>query len=107
MSTLIGKFSKDGVDYYFDYSTESGTPLKAMRLEEYREHYRRLHGRLGLTKLGERLERADAKGTSARKRESLEEMLKGNKAGEGQAELSTQEVIDLLMAKRSVGAPAS
>jgi hypothetical protein len=104
MSTLIGKFSKDGTDYYFDYSTESGEPAKAMRLEEYREHYLKLHGRIGLSKLGDRLGRADAKGTSAHKRANLDDMLKGNKAGDGHRELSTQEVIDLLLTRRGEAA---
>lgn len=106
MASFIGKFNKNGTDYYFDYSTETGIPSGAMAREEFRENYARLHGRVGLAKLTERLERADSKGTSAHKRNTLDEMLKGNRAGEDAKELSTTEIIDLLMAQRERGRAA-
>ena len=65
MPVLIGKFSHHGTNYYFDYSTESKEPSAAMNLAEYREYYRKTHGRLAFDKLAERLERADAKGERA------------------------------------------
>ncbi len=101
MATFIGKFNRDGTDYYFDYSTATGLPSNAMAREEYRAHYGKVHGRLGLAKLAERLERADAKGTSAHKRKDLNDMLKGNRAGGGSKELSASELIDMLMAQRA------
>ena len=106
MPVLIGKFSHHGTNYYFDYSTESKEPSAAMNLAEYREYYRKTHGRLAFDKLAERLERADAKGTSGRMRRDLDDMLKGNRAGEGQRELSTSELIDLLLVRRGAAAPA-
>ena len=106
MSTLIGKFSKNGKSYYFDYSTQDGVASPAMELKAYREHYLKLHGRIGLSKLPERLERADQKGTSSRTRRSLEEMVKGNRAGEGQAELSVDELIEQLLGARTSNPPA-
>jgi hypothetical protein len=107
MAVLIGKFSRNGTNYYFDYSTESKEPSMAMELAEYRAHYSKAHGRVALAKLGERLERADAKGTSGRMRRDLDDMLKGNKAGEGQSELTTDAVIDLLLMRRSTAVPAT
>lgn len=101
MANFIGKFTRNGTTYYFDYSTVTGLPSGALEREEYRERYGKLHGRVGLAKLAERLERADTKGTSAHKRENLEQMLKGNKAGTGQSELTASEVIDLLMVQRA------
>lgn len=107
MATLIGKFSRDGKDYYFDYSTESKEPSMAMELSEYRAHYGKLHGRLALAKLAERLERANAKGTSGRMRSSLDDMLKGNRAGADKRELSTNELIDLLLLRRRESVPTT
>src|SRR5438128_406597 len=79
MSAYIGKFNRNGTDYYFDYSTATGTLSRALVLEEYRERYGKLHGQRGLVKLVERLQRADAKGTSAYKKNGLDDMLKGNR----------------------------
>lgn len=100
MADLIGKFTKDGTSYYFDYSTVTGVPSTALELPAYRERYVKLHGRIGLAKLAGRLERVDAKGTSSHHKKNLDEMLKGNRAGEGGKELSTAEVIDLLVVQR-------
>ena len=107
MAVLIGKFSHNGTNYYFDYSTESKEPSGAMVLAEYRAYYLKTHGRLALAKLSERLERADAKGTSGRMRRDLDDMLKGNRAGENQRELTTPELIDLLLSRRHAAAPAN
>lgn len=102
MPRLIGKFSKGEINYYFDYFTVDGTASPAMRLEEYREHYLRLHGPDGLAKLPQRLERANEKGTSSRRRGSLDDMIKGNRAGEDQAELSAEQLIERLLSQREL-----
>lgn len=104
MASFIGKFIKNGAEYYFNYSPETGIAAGAMQREEFCEHYARRHGKVGLAKLAARLQRADSKGTSAHKRDSLDHMLQGNKAGPDASELTTSEVIDLLLAQRARGA---
>lgn len=56
-----------------------------------------LYGNQGYRELHERVNRAHKYGTSAISRDSLEDLLTGNRAGKDEQELSAQECIDIFL----------
>lgn len=85
---------KDGA--YNIFSTKVDAPYfdQALTLEELTEWYRKEHGEDGMHALPARLGRAHATGCSGRGPDStLAECIEGNKAGEGETELSFDEFV--------------
>lgn len=96
MPRYIVKLTHEGKDYYLDWSTIVDAPVTyGMSLEEFKAYYHDEYGRkeceLGLR---ERLERVEAKGTSARDAcGSLTVLLRTNRAGDNEERLSKKAII--------------
>lgn len=82
-------------DRYFDWSTIVDAPTsEPMTVEEYRAHYQRLHGSIGMDRLDARLRRTDEKGTSAMDYDSWEDVVRGNRAGPDESELPLSSFVE-------------
>jgi hypothetical protein len=101
MSTYIVKLEGK----YFEWSSEWDGPVSlAITLEEFRQRYLDRAVALALQELEERLERVEAKGTSARSDDSAEDTIWVNRAGAGDTCLSRAQIVAYLNAP--VGTPA-
>lgn len=90
MPRYIGKVNGQ----YFEYSTVVDAPVsKLMNLDEFRAYYQEEYGTQHLMQLQQRIDRADAKGTSSLINASFEEMISCNRYGEQHAELSVKDFI--------------
>jgi len=79
--------------YYFEYSTIVDAPVTfGMSLDEFKEYYQVEYGRQGMNGLPERLERVEAKGSSAIDREDATDTLSGNRAGPNESELTVEQI---------------
>jgi len=67
-----------------------------MTREEFEADYREQYGTKGMKELPERLDRAVKFGTSYHKAMSAEDLIRGNRAGEGERELSFDGVMKLV-----------
>lgn len=85
-------------DKYFEWSTIVDAPVTyGMTLEEFTQYYREEYGEQGMRDLPERMERVEAKGTSALAYGSLDELLECNRAGENDEELTREEIAKTLI----------
>ena len=90
MPRHIGKIE----DKYFEYSEVTDAPATIlMSLEEFLEFYLEEYGRASIWSLQERLDRADLKRTSSMLDASFEDMISGNRYGEGGACLSPEDFV--------------
>lgn len=88
MPRYIGKID----DRYFEFSTIVDAPVTyLMPRKEFEAYYLVEYGNSAMYKLAERLERADAKGTSSMMDDSFEEMISCNRYGDGETCLSVGE----------------
>lgn len=102
MPQYIGSFVHEGERWYFDYSTIVDAPVSvAMTLTEYRGYYRKKHGTEGMDGLPARLVRADSKGCSSMDGDTLDDMLRCNRAGKGEKHLKVKQVLEQVMAART------
>lgn len=109
MPTYIGSFERDGVRYFFDYSTLIDAPTScAMTREEYERHYVKQVVREAIQEarrhLPDRLMRAESKGTSSHTDNDLADMLAGNRAGERDEALTVDEVLAMVLFWRGCAA---
>jgi hypothetical protein len=80
-------------DKYFEWSTVVDAPTTyGMTEDELREHVQFQDGKTGLDALPERLARVAVKGTSSHMDASLAELLGCNRAGDGETELTEEQI---------------
>ena len=83
---------------FFNWSTIVDAPTSyAMTREKYEKEYLLEYGRKGMEELPERLERAIKYGTSNIRPQSFTELIKYNRAGPNEEELSMDEILKDVM----------
>lgn len=97
MPRYIVKLPCDGDDYYLEWSSIVDAPVTGgMTLKEFHSYYKEQYGTEGLDRLPERMERVNESGTSDTiNRRPVEDWLAYNRAGEGEACISVEEIIEL------------
>lgn len=101
MPTYICSAEREGVRYYFDYSTVVDAPTTgAMTRREYESYYRSKYGEANTESLLSRLARADARGTSSMLHANLADILSSNRAGPNEERLTVDQVVDLVLSAR-------
>ena len=82
---------------YFEWSTVVDAPVThGMTLSEFEAYYRDKYGSDGFARLPDRLMRADRKGTSSEIHEGIDELIRGNRAGEDESEATRGEIVAML-----------
>jgi len=99
MPTYICSFEKpEGVRRFFLWSTFVDAPVSyACSIAELEDYYRDMYGQAGMGALPARIERAISKGTSSFIDESLHDLVRGNRAGPDETELTYDELIEYIM----------
>lgn len=101
MPTFVIKLDHDKGPFYMEWSTVVDAPTSwGMPLAEFREHYRVRYGEHGIRSLSERLARVEQTGTSEHGPGSAEDMIRGNRAGCDEFELTIGDVIEWYCVKR-------
>lgn len=81
-------------DYYFEWSTIVDAPVTfGMKLDEFKEYYQEAYGTEGMRDLDYRLERVEMFETSSITPTTIKEMIKGNRAGPDETELTIDEIL--------------
>jgi hypothetical protein len=94
----LGRYILHHKGWFFEWSTVVDAPVtQAMTEPEFRSYFLRLHGDHLEAELDERLARAKATGCSAAEGFSLADIVSHNRAGPGEACLSVEEVLALVM----------
>ena len=92
MADLIVKLAPD---CYVEWSTVTDSPISStMTLEQLHGYILDEYGRSGLERLPARLERVESTGTSGLGGTTLDELLLVNRAGDGDAHLTREEIIE-------------
>lgn len=95
--------SKTNTNYYLEWSTVVDAPVTyGMSLDEFMRYYRDAYGSEGMKDLPNRLKRVEEKGTSSQINETVESVIFGNRAGEGETEMSIDEIITEYCVNRPV-----
>lgn len=95
MGQFIVKVTAPDGPRYLEWSTIVDAPVTyGMTLAEFRRHYRREYGASGMRELPERLERAEATGTSSRMHASVDALVENNRAGAGETCLTLAQIVD-------------
>jgi len=83
-------------DYYLQWSTIVDAPVTyGMTLDELKKYYKKYNGLDGMGPLDARLERVEKNGTSGYYPfDNLNNLIKGNRAGDDEKELSKIEIIE-------------
>lgn len=102
MGRFICRFDCDGEARYLEWSTVVDAPVTfGMPLAEFEQYYRSEYGEEGMRHLPERMERVKASCCSARATAwSLDELIKGNRAGYRESELSHEQIVDWYCRRR-------
>ena len=101
MPTYICSFEREGVRYYFDFSSVVDAPTTcALKRREYERHYFRKYGTEGMRDLPARLKRATEKGTSAHGDPDLKATVWLNRAGPKERRISVKKLLDLVLTER-------
>ncbi len=80
-------------NYYFEYSTTADAPLiYGLNRDEFEIYYIEEYGENSIKEFQERMERVEAKGTSALFDKTAEETLSCNRAGPDETELTVDEI---------------
>jgi hypothetical protein len=80
-------------EHYFEYSTIVDAPVTmGMSRAEFDEYYQDVYGTNGMRDLPERMERVEAKGTSAHGDKDAADTLFLNRAGPDETELTVDEI---------------
>lgn len=96
MPRYICKIASNDQSWYLEWSTVVDAPVTfGMSLDEFKEYYQDEYGRSGMYELDKRLERVEAKGTSAHIYDSVDEVISCNRAGQKGSSLSKQQIIDV------------
>lgn len=81
-------------DKYLEWSSIVDGPVThTMTLEEFKDYYEREYGRRGMKRLTEDLKRVEKVGNSTR-RFKTDELIRGNRAGRGDEELTIDEIYE-------------
>lgn len=89
----MGRYIVKIRDFYLEWSTIVDAPITyGLGLVDFVAYYRGQYGAKGMEGLQARLDRADAVGISALDGSTLEGILKGNRAGEGETPLTEPEL---------------
>lgn len=90
----MGRYIVKLNEYYFEYSTVVDAPVTfGMSLDEFKGHYRREYGALGMNGLDERLRRVEQNGTSCRLENNTPELvMSDNRAGPDESRLTLNEI---------------
>ena len=98
MPTYIIKLTDENTqkDYYLEWSTIVDAPVTSgMALDKFKKNYKRRYGLNGVSTLDARLERVEKNGTSGYSPfANLNDLIKGNHAGDDGKELSKIEIIE-------------
>lgn len=79
---------------YLEWSTIVDAPTtEGMTLSEFREYYKQRYGTSSMDEFADRMQRVDETGTSSLMGESLDSLISGNRAGEGETTLTKEEII--------------
>ncbi len=101
MPRYIIKLTDNDVDYFLEWSTIVDAPVTyGMPLEEFQEYYRERYGSEGMRELEQRLERCKAYGTSCYNTTSIAELIKHNRAGVNEIELTLEQIIEQFIRNR-------
>ena len=94
MGTYIVKIPCDGIDYYLEWSSIVDAPVTyGMTLDEFMSYYKSEYGNNGLRGLDKRMKRVNETGTSDTvSRRPLNEWIRGNRAGDNEAELTLDQI---------------
>jgi len=106
MPRYIVKIPHKGQDYYMDWSTIVDAPVThGMPLEEYKIYYRDEYGRQAFEgfEFEQRMKRVEEKGTSSMMHENVEDLVSYNRAGDKEACLDLQGIIQRYIVDRSKG----
>lgn len=91
MGTFIIKL--DGL--YLEWSSVSDSPVTfGMTREQFERRYLKKHGTDGMRDLPDRMARVEAKGTSPREDDDVDDTIWLNRAGPGQTPLSKPEIVE-------------
>lgn len=92
----------DGQAYYLVWSTVVDAPITGgMSREALREHWREQEGVAGLREMDRAMDRVEATGVSSPRYRDPSDLLKGNRAGEDESELTLAEVIEEYCRRRA------
>lgn len=93
-NTLI-RLERDTTEYFLQWSSIVDAPISyGMSESELREFYLEEYGRNGSRDLDERIAECRKRGTSSRMDKTAESVIRGNRAGEDETELSVDQIID-------------
>ncbi len=80
--------------WYFEWSTIPDAPITyGMTLEEFKTYYQNEYGLSGMDALPARLERVEESGTSAIPRQTADQLITFNRAGDNEENLSKELLI--------------
>lgn len=81
-----------GKNFYLEWSTLVDAPVTdGMSLKEFKEYYKQEYGNQGMGQLPQRLAKVERTGCSAHG-ETLDDVLRGNRAGDDERKLSKAEI---------------
>jgi hypothetical protein len=105
MPSYICKFSTSDKSYYLEWSTIVDAPVTyGMSLEEFKTFYYAEYGLHAMDELEERLRRVELTGTSSRMDSSLDSLIEFNRAGNGEKQLTKEQIIKRYCTERPNGA---
>jgi hypothetical protein len=89
----MGRFIIKIEDLYFEWSTIVDAPVTyGMTLEQLEDHIRYRYGQEGIDELPKRLERVEKQGTSINANYTVDEIIKGNRAGDNEKCLTKKQI---------------
>lgn len=104
----MGRYIVKLADRYLEWSSIVDAPVSyGMTLDELRAHVKDEQGNDGLRDLPRRLERVDAKGTSAHEDDSADDTIWLNRAGPAETILHREEIIEFYVRRTRVLTPKS
>jgi hypothetical protein len=112
MGTIVVKFPHPERPYV-EWSSIVDAPItRGMSVDELRAYVKEQYGNEGLRELPARLRRCEIDGTSSLRRESAEEVILCNRAGQGETRLTMAQIVDYYCergcsGKKPTGVPAT
>lgn len=87
--------AKLGDDKYCEWSTVVDAPVSMIfTMEQFRRYYRRQYGEASMEELPKRLARAEETGCSALSGCTAEDLIRCNRAGPDESELTLEQIIE-------------
>lgn len=94
MAYFICKFTHGGRDYYLEWSTIVDAPVTVgMSREQFARYYQDEYGRADMGEFAGRMKRVEEKGTSPHFYESVDDVIRYNRAGGKEQQLTKEEII--------------